>query len=83
MDSQGGYAHRDSQGGRPIVLAWQASSRERTSLTDAVPCDVVYYKPGLKDIQRQLVSEFAAALRQLERKYRDYAAPPATPRSCP
>lgn len=75
VDSQGGYAHKDGHGGRPIVLAWQPDRRDRGSLTDAVPCHVIYYGSGLKDTQRQLVGEFAAALRQLEQKYRDAAIP--------
>lgn len=76
VDSQGGYAVKDGQGGRPIVLAWSPLPRhERTSLTDAVPCEVTCYQPGREETQKRLVGEFAKALRELEQKYRDAAIP--------
>jgi hypothetical protein len=75
VDSQG-YAVKGGVGGRPILLAWHpVRPQVRGSLTDVVPCQVVYYRPGLRDLQRQLIGDFAKALKELEQKYRDAAIP--------
>ena len=57
------------------MLAWQLLRRDREAPTNAGPCQFTYYEPGLKDTQRQLVGEFAAALRQLEQQYRNATIP--------
>jgi hypothetical protein len=72
VDSQGGYAHQDGEGGRLIRVAWRpAPAAERESLTDPVPCEIVYYFPGLKEIQWRLMSEFPPVLVQILQRQRE------------
>lgn len=71
VDAQG-YAVRDGEGGRLIVMAWEMLKPEtRDSLSDPVPIDVVYYHPVPDDLRRRLLLEFGKAMdlmleRQLE-----------------
>jgi hypothetical protein len=75
VDSQG-YTVKEDAGGRPILVAWHpAKPQVRGSLTDVVPCQVLYYRPGLRNLQRQLIGDFAKALKELEQKYRDATIP--------
>jgi hypothetical protein len=75
VDSQA-YAYQGEQGGRLILLAWQARPAPgRASLAEPVACDVVFYEPGLAEVQRRLVGEFGRALQDLERRYRDAELP--------
>lgn len=61
-----GYAVRDGEGGRIILIAWQtAETTARDSLNAPVLLDVVHYREGLKDIQRRLQGEFFKAACQL------------------
>jgi len=84
VDSHGGYAHQDGKGGRLIRLAWQtASARERESLDGPVPCEIVYYFPDLKEIQRRLMSAFPPVLRQILQQQREKAVQPVEPRVVP
>jgi len=72
VDSHGGYAHQDGKGGRLIRLAWQtASARERESLDGPVPCEIVYYFPGLKEVQRRLMSELPPVLEKILQRRRE------------
>jgi hypothetical protein len=69
VDAHGGYAYQDGLGGRLIRIAWWPKQGPRDSLTDPVPCEIVYYFADLKDTQRRLLGETRAALRQaLERQ---------------
>ncbi|MGE5155037.1 MAG: hypothetical protein ACM3ST_13605 [Bdellovibrio bacteriovorus] len=69
VDANGGYAHQDGVGGRLIRIAWQPILESRGSLSEPVPYDIVYYFPGLKEVQWRLLGETRAALRQtLERQ---------------
>ena len=73
VDAAGGYAHQDGEGGRLIRIAWRPTLT-RDSLTAPVPCEILYYFPGLKETQWRLIGETRAALRvMLERKR---ASPP-------
>ena len=66
VDSQGGYEHQDGAGGRLIRIAWQFQSPGgRTSLTDPVACDIVFYARGLKEVQWRLISEIRPAVEQM------------------
>lgn len=69
VDSQG-YAVRNGEGGRVILLAWQFdAAQHRDSLTEPVPIVVVHYAPDLDVIQRRLLSEFHQAVNlMLERQ---------------
>ena len=65
VDSQG-YAVRNGEGGRVILLAWQFDpALHRDSLTEPVPIDVVHYGPNLDVTQRRLLSEFHQAVNLL------------------
>jgi hypothetical protein len=76
VDGQGGYGFRDGHGGRLIRLAWRpAPPRQRHSIVEPVPCELVYYGAGLRDLQRRLVGELIQALRQLEKKHRAATLP--------
>lgn len=69
VDALGGYAQQDGEGGRLISIAWRPTGALRNSLSAPVPCDIVYYFDGLKEIQRRLIGETRNALRlTLERQ---------------
>lgn len=69
VDAQGGYAHQDGVGGRLIRIAWRPIRGPRDSLTDPVPCEILYYFAGLRETQWRLIGETRAALRlALERQ---------------
>ena len=75
VDSQA-YAQQGEQGGRLILISWQPRpARARGSIAEPVPCDIVFYEPGLADVQRRLVGELGRALQDLERRYRDAELP--------
>lgn len=66
VDSQGGYAHQDGEGGRLIRIAWALTPpARRDSLSEPVPCEVVYYAPGLKETQWRLIGELRGMLQRL------------------
>lgn len=68
VDAAGGYAHQDGEGGRLIRVAWRPALI-RDSLTAPVPCEILYYFPGLKETQSRLIGETRSAVRlMLERK---------------
>lgn len=73
VDSQGGYAQQDGQGGRLIRIAWQPEpAHRRVSLSDPVPCDLVFYARGLKELQWRLMSEIRPAVAQLLERQRPF-----------
>ncbi|MFN2165430.1 MAG: hypothetical protein ACK2U9_04135 [Anaerolineae bacterium] len=63
VDAAGGYAHQDGEGGRLIRIAWRPAGGSRDSLTEPVPCEIIYYFRALKEIQWRLIGETRAALR--------------------
>lgn len=72
VDSYGGYAHQDGEGGRLIRIAWRpVPAGQRESLSSPVPCEIVYYFAGMKEIQRRLMSEFPPVLGQILRQQRE------------
>ncbi|MDZ7751787.1 MAG: hypothetical protein U5S82_09015 [Gammaproteobacteria bacterium] len=76
VDSQGGHVRHDEDWGRPILISWRAAAgAARNSLEAGVPCEVIYYREGLDDIQQRLVSELGPALDRMEERYRDGAIP--------
>jgi len=84
VDGQGGYAYQDGVGGRLIRIAWRpASATRRESLDGPVPCEIVYYFPDLKEIQRRLMSAFPPVLRQILQQQREKAVQPVEPRVVP
>ncbi len=76
VDSQGGHVRHGAERGRPILISWQPrAAGERASLEAGVPCEVVYYRRGLDDIQRRLESELGPALTRMEERYRNTVIP--------
>jgi hypothetical protein len=72
VDSQGGYAHQDGEGGRLIRIAWVLPPPAgRDSLTEPVPCEVVYYAPGLKETQWRLIGELRGMLQRVLKERRE------------
>ncbi len=71
IDSQS-YAVSDNTGGRMILIAWQfAESLQRDSLSNPVPCELVFYQRKSSDIQLRLVSEFRQSMELLDQRYRN------------
>jgi len=65
VDSQGGYAHQDGEGGRLIRIVWALTPpTRRDSLSEPVPYEVVYYAPGLKETQWRLIGELRGMLQR-------------------
>lgn len=65
IDSQG-YAVRDGEGGRIIVLAWKLlKSQIRAAITEPVTIDIVHYHQASADLQRRLLVEFDKAMRTM------------------
>lgn len=80
VDSQGGYAHQDGVGGRLIRIAWRVLPQaRRESLSDPVPCEMIYYSADFREIQRRLVSEIQPALHLLLERQRERLGPPHEP----
>jgi len=70
VDSNGGYAHQDGEGGRLVRIAWRLTpAPKRESLDAPVPCEIVFYFPDLKETQWRLMSELPPVLKRvLERQ---------------
>jgi len=76
VDSQA-YAVSGNEGGRLILVSWQfPASNDRDSLSDPMPCQVVYYKDGGEDIQLRLTGEFRQSMELLDKRYRNSDLPP-------
>jgi len=72
VDSNGGYAHQDGEGGRLIRLAWRlAPAAGRDSLEAPVPCDIIHYFPDLKETEWRLMSELPPVLDLILRRERE------------
>jgi hypothetical protein len=83
VDSQG-YAVQDGHGGRLILLAWATRPADRPhSLVEPVPIDLVFYRKGLRDTQRRLMSELPKALDRVEDKARESTCAPGRMRVLP
>ncbi len=77
VDSQS-YAVSKDEGGRLIVIAWKFSSigmHDRASLSEPVPCEVVFYGRINSEIQLRLVSEFRKAMELVDQRYRNSQLP--------
>ena len=61
-----GYAVRDGEGGRMIVMAWQFNqNKSRDSLTEPVSMDIVHYHLDMDDLERRLFVEFGQSMKLL------------------
>ncbi len=75
VDSQS-YAVSETEGGRLILLAWKFPvSHHRDSLTDAMPCEVVFYENRNSDLQLRMIAEFKEAMELMDQRYRDEQIP--------
>lgn len=75
VDSQS-YAVSKTEGGRLILLAWKfPASHDRDSLTDAMPCEVVFYDKKNSDLQLRMIAEFKEAMELMDQRYRDEQIP--------
>ena len=75
VDSQS-YAVSGDEGGRLILIAWKFPvSHDRDSLSDPMPCEVVYYGKKNRDLQLRLVNEFRQAMQLMDQRYRDENIP--------
>ena len=84
VDSNGGYAHQDGEGGRLVRLAWRpAPPEERDSLAAPVPCEIIHYFPNLKETQMRLMSEFPPVLEFVLERRRTQALQPLERRVVP
>ena len=82
VDSHGGYAYQDGEGGRLIRIAWRPAVG-RESLSAPVECEIIYYFMGLRETQTRLLGEIQPVIKQmLERQRRQGGATP-TPRVLP
>ncbi|WP_201099040.1 hypothetical protein [Thiocystis minor] len=64
VDALGGYAHQDGEGGRLIRLAWRPALG-RESLAAPVPCEMIYYFSGSKEVQKRLMTDIGPALQRM------------------
>ena len=63
------YAVRGGTGGRLIVLSWMFGHiGPRSSLDRPVPIELVHYQHDARSIHQRLMSEFPAALENVERR---------------
>lgn len=75
VDSQS-YAVSETEGGRLILLAWKfPASHDRDSLSDAMPCEVVFYDKKNSDLQLRMIAEFKEAMELMDQRYRDEQIP--------
>jgi hypothetical protein len=79
VDSHGGYAYQDGEGGRLIRIAWRPAVG-RESISDPVDCEVVYYYKDLKETQTRLLGEIHMAIKQMLERQRSTGEPTQTPR---
>lgn len=77
VDNHGGYAVRNGEGGRLIMLAWRfPQDAGRDTLNEPVPIELVSYSADSREIHRRLMSEFPKALDRLEEKQRESGCEP-------
>jgi hypothetical protein len=83
VDNQG-YAVKDGEGGRIIVLAWDLSAAvQRDSLNQPVPIEIFYFERDLREVHRRIMSEFPIALDSHMARDRSQCRPGGTARIVP
>ncbi|CRI65383.1 conserved hypothetical protein [Thiocapsa sp. KS1] len=82
VDSHGGYAYQDGEGGRLIRIAWRPAVG-RDSLSAPVPCEIVYYFRDLRETQTRLLGEIQPIITQMLERRRIADGPIAAPRILP
>jgi hypothetical protein len=79
VDSHGGYAYQNGEGGRLIRIAWRPAVG-RESLSAPVACEIVYYFNDLRDTQTRLLGEMQSTVRQMLERQRSMGGTPPVPR---
>lgn len=83
VDNQG-YAVKDGEGGRIIVLAWNlAAAGKRDSLNQPVPIEILYFGSNLRAVHQRIMSEFPGALDSHEGRDRERRRPGSRARILP
>ncbi len=81
IDGVSGYRTQSNESGRIIELAWQNFHPQvRQSISDPVPCKIVYYLKGAEHTMKRLPREFSDALVQMEERYAESNIPVQTAR---
>jgi predicted ATPase len=79
VDSHGGYAYQDGEGGRLIRIAWRPAVG-RESLSNPVDCRIIYYFRELRETQTRLLGEIQPVIKQMLERQRSTGGPAPTPR---
>jgi hypothetical protein len=82
IDSHGGYAYQDGEGGRLIRIAWRPAVG-RDSLSAPVPCEIVYYFRDLRETQTRLLGDIQPIITQMLERRRIADGPLSAPRILP
>jgi hypothetical protein len=82
VDSHGGYAYQDGEGGRLIRIAWRPAVG-RDSLSAPVPCEIVYYFRDLRETQTRLLGDIQPIITQMLERRRIADGPLSAPRILP
>lgn len=82
VDSHGGYAYQDGEGGRLIRIAWRPAVG-RDSLSAPVPCEIVYYFRDLRETQMRLLGDIQPIITQMLERRRIADGPLSAPRILP
>ncbi|RKT43633.1 hypothetical protein [Thiocapsa rosea] len=82
IDSHGGYAYQDGEGGRLIRIAWRPAVG-RQSISDPVGCEIVYYFKDMRETQTRLLGEIQPVIKQILERERGTGGPTPAPRVLP
>ncbi|NCC30068.1 MAG: hypothetical protein EOM22_18455, partial [Gammaproteobacteria bacterium] len=82
VDSHGGYAYQDGEGGRLIRIAWRPAVG-RQSISNPVGCEIVYYFTNLRETQTRLLGEIRPVIQQMLERERSTGGPTPDPRVLP
>jgi hypothetical protein len=76
VDSQA-YAVRNGEGGRMIMFTWRFDdARQRESLNEPVPIEVLYQHERALELRSRIMGEFDRALQLLEERGREQGCEP-------
>ncbi|MCG6897190.1 MAG: hypothetical protein LJE60_08815 [Thiocapsa sp.] len=82
VDSHGGYAHQNGEGGRLIRIAWRPAVAQ-ASLSAPIPCEIIHYFKSQEEIQMRLLGEIQPTIRQMLDRQRHGSGPRQSARILP
>jgi predicted ATPase len=82
VDSHGGYAYQDGEGGRLIRIAWRPAVG-RESISKPVDCEIVYYFNEMRETQTRLLGDIQPVIKQMLERQRSADGPTQPPRVLP